>query len=168
MNNLRSMPTGGFVVILIIVVSLISKSSKQNKRKQAHDAVQARLKAKQPPRMPPQQTAQTPQPAAEPAPIEPSVAELTPQVVAFEDFDKDGSIEMPVHEPHEHEGKPMPCPAEEREKPRVRPSQQAPQQQAAAQPALQLNFSQDSLVQATIMAEILKRPEFRNGRRVIR
>lgn len=79
-----------------------------------------------------------------------------------------GSIELPPVEAHEHEGKPMPCPAEEREKPRPRPSQLAPKETEQKPQGLQLSFSQSSLVQAAVMSEILRRPQFRNGRRVIR
>ena len=79
-----------------------------------------------------------------------------------------GSIELPPVEAHEHEGKPMPCPAEEREKSRPRPSQLAPKETEQKPQGLQLSFSLNSLVQAAVMSEILRRPEFRNGRRVIR
>ena len=95
-------------------------------------------------------------------------------VLSYDEFERDGSITMPPMEPHEHEGKPMPCPAEERRKPRPRPSQMADAEQRKAErktkgtKGLQLDFGGNSMVQSVVMAEILKRPEYKNGRRVIR
>ena len=90
------------------------------------------------------------------------------QTQPYDGFDRDGSIDMPAREPHEHEGKPMPCPADEREAPRPRPSQLAPSPADTQPGAVQIAFSKNSMVQAVVMAEVLKRPEFKNGRRVIR
>jgi len=85
---------------------------------------------------------------------------------------KTGSITMPKPEPHVHEGKPMPCPAEEREF--VRPETIAPRRVAAAkttaksESGLDSLFTQQGVVNGVIMSEILNRPKFENGRRVIR
>ena len=95
----------------------------------------------------------------------------------LEDFDSDeadewdGSIEMAPETPHTHEGKEAPCPAEERAKPRPHPAtqhQETPDLACDTVPGLTLNFSDSqSLVQGVIMGEVLRRPEFKNGRRVI-
>lgn len=82
--------------------------------------------------------------------------------------ERDGSIRMPPREAHEHEGKPMPCPADEREAPRPRPAELAAQQEAVQPKQLQVAFTQNAVLEGVIMSEVLKRPEFRNGRRVYR
>ena len=82
--------------------------------------------------------------------------------------ERDGSIRMPPREEHEHEGKPMPCPADEREAPRPRPAELAAQPAAAQPKQLQVAFTQNAVLEGVIMSEVLKRPEFRNGRRVYR
>ena len=62
-------------------------------------------------------------------------------------------------------------PEEERAKPRPHPAlqhQEMPDLACDTVPGLTLNFSNSqSLVQGVIMGEVLRRPEFKNGRRVI-
>lgn len=72
----------------------------------------------------------------------------------------DGSIEMPPIGPHTHEGKEMPCPAEERELQHQVPPKTASNTRSisAASPKLELSFSRNSVLQAVIMSEILDRP----------
>ena len=82
--------------------------------------------------------------------------------------ERDGSIDMPPREAHEHEGKPMPCPADERETPRPRSADLETQPVAAQPHRLEIAFSQNAVLEGVIMSEILKRPEFRDGRRVYR
>lgn len=144
-----------YMVFLFGVVSLAVSAAKKKDSQQ-----------KKSPQNPPQRTAQSKKPAAPANTAFVSASE--PQVLSFEEFERDGSIDMPAPEPHEHEGKPLPCPAEERQKPRPRPAQMAPKAAPAPNAGVQLAFSKNSLVQAVVMAEILKRPRFENGRRVIR
>ena len=157
-----------FVLLLMIVSFALSASKNSQKKKNA---------AKTAPRVPQasRQAAvkRAPKNAGIPAAQkQPAKKNETPAPARKPDEDVwetgGGSIEMPPAEPHEHEGKPMPCPAEEREQPRPRPARQAPAPAAAKSAGLQLYFSQNSVVQAVVMAEILKRPEFKNGRRTIR
>ena len=75
---------------------------------------------------------------------------------------------MPPREAHEHEGKPMPCPADEREALRPRPAELANQPETVRPNQLQVVFSKNAVLEGVIMSEVLKRPEFRNGRRVYR
>ncbi len=82
--------------------------------------------------------------------------------------ERDGSINMPPREAHEHEGKPMPCPADEREAPRPRPAELANQPETVRPNQLQVVFSKNAVLEGVIMSEVLKRPEFHNGRRVYR
>lgn len=82
-----------------------------------------------------------------------------------------GSIEMMPEESHVHEGKdPESCPAAEREKGRADVKQAEPPIPALnAAPGLTLNFSDgQSILQGVVMSEVLRRPEFVNGHRVIR
>lgn len=156
------------VVILLIVLTIWSRAAKQQQKKKSEGAKQLMA-----------QSAARRQPDAKPAaarPVPPAKADKHPEPVtekpltfgAFEHAERDGSIEMPAIEAHKHEGKPLPCPAEEREQPRPRPAQLAPQRQAASRPGMQLSFSQSSVVQAVVMSEILTRPRFESGRRMIR
>lgn len=66
-------------------------------------------------------------------------------------------------QPHEHEGKKdVPCPAEEREKPRP-VENKVSVQPAPVIPGLNLKFDRNSVLQGVVMSEILNRP--RVGRR---
>lgn len=153
-----------FMALLVIAASIAVSMSNSKKKKTAGKQVTAKL-------------AQRSRPAVQKAPRNAGI----PQAAASKPAQRDswakeedrweqggGSIEMPPMEAHEHEGKPLPCPAEERERPRPRPSQMAPTEDRQPQGGLQLDFSKNQVVQAVVMAEILKRPEFKNGRRVIR
>lgn len=153
------------LVVLLIVISVASKS-----RKNSQAAVRARQRT----------AAARPAPASGPQPAaasSPRQAQPKVEQLKLEDFDADeadewdGSIEMAPETPHTHEGKEAPCPAEERAKPRPHPAtqhQETPDLACDTVPGLALNFSDSqSLVQGVIMGEVLRRPEFKNGRRVI-
>lgn len=74
-----------------------------------------------------------------------------------------GSITAPEHVPHEHEGKPLPChPADSDRIPLSSEPVVAPAPKASPL------FTGDDLVRSVVMSEILTRPRFENGRRVIR
>jgi len=152
------------LVILIIIIGVWSKFQKQKKkaaaaapRQSGRQRVNARKSVPQ---------AAPPQPMK--APLNAGIPLAVPESDDVPEEERDGSIDMPPMEPHEHEGKPMPCPAEERERPRPRPSQVAAQAAHATQAGLQLSFNQKNMVQAVVMAEVLQRPRFDRGRRVIR
>lgn len=153
------------LVVLLIVISVASKS-----RKNSQTAVRAHQRT----------AAARPEPASRPQPSaasSPRQAQPKVEQLKLEDFDSDeadewdGSIEMAPETPHTHEGKEAPCPAEERAKPRPHPATQHQETSDLAcdtVPGLTLNFSDSqSLVQGVIMGEVLRRPEFKNGRRVI-
>lgn len=153
------------LVVLLIVISVASKS-----RKNSQAAVRAHQRT----------AAARPAPASRPqsaAALSPRQAQPKVEQLKLEDFDADeadewdGSIEMAPETPHTHEGKEAPCPAEERAKPRPHPAtqhQETPDLACDTVPGLTLNFSDSqSLVQGVIMGEVLRRPEFKNGRRVI-
>lgn len=74
-----------------------------------------------------------------------------------------GSIQAPEHVPHEHEGKPLPCHPGDSDRIPLSP-------EPAAAPAAKASplFTGDDLVRSVVMSEILTRPRFENGRRVIR
>lgn len=156
-----------FFALLMIVIGIVSVVSKSKQQKNASKARQDLRKAQaarangRPAAVKPAQ--KTPAAAASPA----QKAEPMDSDDAWAEL-RDGSIEMPAIEPHEHEGKIQECPAVERQQPRPRPAKMAPAEKQEPAPGLQLEFAKGSLVQAVVMAEILKRPEFRNGRRVIR
>jgi len=176
-------------VIILIVWAIISRAAKKQQREKT-GASRVTRQAAAPNRAARQQTVQRApanagiphkQPEKKAAPAVKTVNEKAafaegdeamPFTESGEGFahreEKEGSIALPPREAHEHEGKPLPCPADEREAPRPRPAQQALTASVpAAQPALQLSFSQSSVLNAVIMSEVLKRPEFKNGRRVI-
>ena len=164
------------VTILIIVLAIWSRSAKNKKKSEgakqllSQNAARRQTGAKPAPAKPAAAKPESHSWTAEPTPARKAEPEIE-QPLSFESFEqaeRDGSIEMPAHEPHEHEGKPLPCPAEEREQPRPRPAQLAPKGQAAPRTALQLSFRQNNVLQAVVMSEILNRPRFENGRRVIR
>ena len=155
-------------ILLVVLLIVISVASKSRKNSQAAVRAHQRTAAARP------EPASRPQPAAASSPrqAQPKVEKLK-----LEDFDADeadewdGSIEMAPETPHTHEGKEAPCPAEERAKPRPHPAtqhQETPDLACDTVPGLTLNFSNSqSLVQGVIMGEVLRRPEFKNGRRVI-
>ncbi len=155
-------------ILLVVLLIVISVASKSRKNSQAAVRAHQRTAAARP------APASRPQPAAASSPrqAQPKVEQLK-----LEDFDADeadewdGSIEMAPETPHTHEGKEAPCPAEERAKPRPHPAtqhQETPDLACDTVPGLTLNFSDSqSLVQGVIMGEVLRRPEFKNGRRVI-
>lgn len=155
-------------ILLVVLLIVISVASKSRKNSQAAVRAHQRTAAARP------EPASRPQPAAASSPrqAQPKVEQLK-----LEDFDSDeadewdGSIEMAPETPHTHEGKEAPCPAEERAKPRPHPAtqhQETPDLACDTVPGLTLNFSDSqSLVQGVIMGEVLRRPEFKNGRRVI-
>lgn len=155
-------------ILLVVLLIVISVASKSRKNSQAAVRAHQRTAAARP------EPASRPQPAAASSPrqAQPKVEQLK-----LEDFDSDeadewdGSIEMASETPHTHEGKEAPCPAEERAKPRPHPAtqhQETPDLACDTVPGLTLNFSNSqSLVQGVIMGEVLRRPEFKNGRRVI-
>lgn len=147
------------LLLLIIIVSFALSAS--NRRRQA--AAQ-----RTPARRVPAQAAVNKAPKNAGIPKAAPAPEQAPQAPVLEAMDRDGSIDMPPMEPHEHEGKPLPCPAEERELPRPRPAAQANVQMPVRPAGLQLNFSRNSVVQGVVMAEVLSRPKFDHGRRVIR
>ena len=149
-----------FLPLLIIIISFMLSASKNKNKKAVRKSVKTRTAAS--PAAGPKERPETSTLADEPIPM----TEL--DVLPFETFDREGSIEMPPVEPQVHEGKPMPCPAEEREKPRPRPSQMAPEDKTVKRRELRLSFAGNSVMQSVVMAEILKRPEFKNGRRIIR
>lgn len=156
------------IVALLIIIISFSLSASKNKKKRdaaaqrsaavrkARPAAPARAPVKQGAPLPPKQESKK-------AESDQEGWEAFPQAER-----KDGSIDMPPIEPHEHEGKPMPCPAEERELPRPRPAQQAQPVSAASGAGWSLDFSRSGVVQGVVMAEVLSRPKFENGRRVIR
>lgn len=155
-------------ILLVVLLIVISVASKSRKNSQAAVRAHQRTAAARP------APASGPQPAAASSPrqAQPKVEQLK-----LEDFDADeadewdGSIEMAPETPHTHEGKEAPCPAEERAKPRPHPAtqhQETPDLACDTVPGLTLNFSDSQrLVQGVIMGEVLRRPEFKNGRRVI-
>ncbi len=155
-------------ILLVVLLIVISVASKSRKNSQAAVRAHQRTAAARP------EPASRPQPAAASSPrqAQPKVEQLK-----LEDFDSDeadewdGSIEMAPETPHTHEGKEALCPAEERAKPRPHPAtqhQETPDLACDTVPGLTLNFSDSqSLVQGVIMGEVLRRPEFKNGRRVI-
>lgn len=147
------------LLLLIIIVSFALSAS--NRRRQA--AAQ-----RTPARRVPVQAAVNKAPKNAGIPKADPESAQVPDEPAFETVDRDGSIDMPPMEPHEHEGKPLPCPAEERELSRPRPAAQANVQMPVRPAGLQLNFSRNSVVQGVVMAEVLSRPKFDHGRRVIR
>ena len=155
-------------ILLVVLLIVISVASKSRKNSQAAVRAHQRTAAARPaPASRPQSAA-----ASSPRQAQPKVEQLK-----LEDFDSDeadewdGSIEMAPETPHTHEGKEAPCPAEERAKPRPHPAtqhQETPDLACDTVPGLTLNFSDSqSLVQGVIMGEVLRRPEFKNGRRVI-
>ncbi|MBQ9195805.1 MAG: hypothetical protein IJ157_01080 [Clostridia bacterium] len=154
--------------LLLIIISFAISASKKKQKRIAGKGVPSAARTVRKKAHKPYAESKTPLTPAQPAPKETAESDIFGDVLPFEDFERDGSIEMPAIEPHEHEGKPMPCPAEEREMPRQRPSQQAAMPVMVRKQGLQLNFAPDSVTQAVVMAEILKRPAFKNGRRVIR
>ncbi|MBQ7519382.1 MAG: hypothetical protein IJU12_03615 [Clostridia bacterium] len=150
----------GLLPLLIIIISFALSASNRRKRQAASQRAPAKaIPAKA---------------AVNKAPKNAGIPKTMPEPLKAreeepdEDSDRDGSIDMPPMEPHEHEGKPMPCPAEERELPRPRPAAQTAVTAPARPAALQLNFRRNSVVQGVVMAEVLTRPKFQNGRRVIR
>ena len=151
------------LVVLLIVISVASKS-----RKNSQAAVRAHQRTARP------APASKPQPAAVASPkqMQPKAEQLKMEDFDSDDADSwDGSIEMAPETPHTHEGKDASCPEEERAKPRPHPAlhhQEMPDLACDTAPGLTLNFSNSqSLVQGVIMGEVLRRPEFKNGRRVI-
>lgn len=153
------------LVVLLIVISVASKS-----RKNSQAAVRAHQRT----------AAARPAPASKPQPAavaSPKQAQPKVEQLKMEDFDSgeadgwEGSIQMPSEPPHTHEGKDPSCPAQERAKPRPHPASQhreMPDLACDTVPGLTLDFSNSqSLVQGVIMGEVLRRPEFKNGRRVI-
>ena len=155
------------ILLLIVLISFAISASSSKKKKAARTGVKAAhptTKAAHPAVQRTPRNAGIPKVSSETADKQQAFGDVLP----YEEFEHDGSIEMPAMEAHEHEGKPMACPAEERAKPRPRPSKLAPQKPQPKRAGLQLSFNANSVVQAAVMAEVLKRPEFRNGRRVIR
>ena len=151
------------LMIVIGIVSVVSKSKQQKNASKVRQDLRKAQAARANGRPAAAKTAQKTPAAASPAKrAEPQVSDD-----AWAEI-RDGSIEMPAIEPHEHEGKIQECPAVERQQPRPRPAKMAPAEKKEPAPGLQLEFAKGGLVQAVVMAEILKRPEFRNGRRVIR
>lgn len=155
-------------ILLVVLLIVISVASKSRKNSQAAVRAHQRTAAARPaPASRPQSAA-----ASSPRQAQPKVEQLK-----LEDFDSDeadewdGSIEMAPETPHTHEGKEAPCPAEERAKPRPHPAlqhQETPDLACDTVPGLTLDCSNSqSLVQGVIMGEVLRRPEFKNGRRVI-
>lgn len=150
----------GLLPLLIIIISFALSASNRRKRQAASQRAPAKtVSAKA---------------AVNKAPKKAGIPKTMPEPLKAqkeepdEDSERDGSIDMPPMEPHEHEGKPMPCPAEERELPRPRPAAQTAVTAPVRPAALQLNFNRNSVVQGVVMAEVLTRPKFQNGRRVIR
>lgn len=151
----------GLLPLLMIIIGLALSASNRRKRQAAAQRVPAK--------------AAPAKAAAHKAPGNAGIPKAAPKPVAApekpkdaEIVSRDGSIVMPPMEAHEHEGKPLPCPAEERERPRPWHAAQAAAQTSARPAALRLNFSRSSVVQAVVMAEVLSRPKYENGRRVIR
>lgn len=144
-------------LLIFLIVFALNASNKKKSRQEAKQRYAAKMAKAQKPAAP-KAVREKPPVAAVPQ----------EQLTDFGQRDRDGSIDMPPMEPHEHEGKPMPCPAEERELPRPRPAAQAAVQPPARPAALQLNFSRNSVVQGVVMAEVLRRPQYEHGRRVIR
>lgn len=158
-------------ILLLILFAVLNMVAKQKKAKrpakkpvQWQSAPAAKITAVPPAKIVPLKAAppaavQHAQKKAEqaPAPVEQT---QTPE--------RDGSIIMPPIEPHEHEGKPLPCPAQEREKPRPRPCELAREEENARKSKPAPLFTPNAMVQAVVMSEILNRPRFENGRRVIR
>ena len=147
------------LLLLIIIVSFALSASNRRRQAAAQRTPARRVSARTAVNKAPK-NAGIPKAAPEPA--------QAPPAPVLETMDRDGSIDMPPMEPHEHEGKPLPCPAEERELPRPRPAAQANVQMPVRPAGLQLNFSRNSVVQGVVMAEVLSRPKFDHGRRVIR
>lgn len=172
----------GELIFLVVMVALAGFGKKKKAEKQARRTPPAfsptpALIESAPPKAPEQKAAPAiAKPAAAPVKLRPAAPaaarvmvkeekKIEPRVdTSYEDRLAYGSIKMPKDEPHDHEGKPLPCPAEEREMPRAYAGKNAP----VANGKLQLSFTKDSLVQAAVMSEVLNRPRFVNGRRVIR
>lgn len=155
-------------ILLVVLLIVISVASKSRKNSQAAVRAHQRTAAARP------APASKPQPAAVASPkqMQPKAEQLKMEDFDSDDADSwDGSIEMAPETPHTHEGKDASCPEEERAKPRPHPAlhhQEMPDLACDTVPGLTLNFSnRQSLVQGVIMGEVLRRPEFKNGRRVI-
>ncbi len=107
-----------------------------------------------------------------------TISEDSAAQVKLDTFDHDekeeswrGSIEMTPEEPHLHEGKdPTSCPATEREQDCTDIRQHESSNPAPNKvPGLVLNFSdRQSILHGVVMSEVLRRPEFINGHRIIR
>lgn len=152
--------------IAIIVISIIAKNKNARKKAMSKALVNMmREKAKE------TQQLNTPQPAEKAAAAvvnTPSVAEGVLHAAPAEE-----GIKKPVEAvpDHEHEGKDPSCPA--LNPAQHRPALRAETEQKAAPapvqiPALNIAFDRQSVVQGVIMSEVLTRPTFKNGRRVIR
>lgn len=134
------------VVVIIAVATALSKSAKKvksNKAVQYRKAYEAMQKAINTQTLDAQLRMEETLDAAPTPPAPEPAADQKP---------------APAVEMHQHEGKPdIPCPAIEREKPRVKP--ETPQTPAAPViPGLNLTFDRNSVVQGVVMSEILNRP----------
>ena len=148
--------------ILIIAINAVSHKASNDKKKRqvaarAHQCAVVRPE---------------PKPVLQTEPVQSKTVRAEAENFDSDEADEwDGSIEEAPQTPHTHEGKDASCPAEERAKPRPHPAmqhQEMPDLACDTVPGLTLNFSNSqSLVQGVIMSEVLRRPEFKNGRRVI-
>jgi hypothetical protein len=155
------------VLLIILFVAIAIASNAKKKKSKSKSGVQPHASAR-PASRPIEKSKIVPETASEDNAVQ----------VKFDTFDHGekeeswrGSIEMMPEEPHVHEGKdPESCPAAEREKDRADAKHVEPTIPASnAAPGLTLNFSDgQSILQGVVMSEVLRRPEFVNGHRVIR
>lgn len=150
----------------IILISIIAKNKNARKKAMSKALVaMMREKAKE------TQQLNTLQPAEKVAAAvvnTPSVAEGVLRAAPAEESIKEPAEVAPDHE---HEGKDPSCPAlnPEQHRPALRTETEQKAAPAPVQiPALNIAFDRQSVVQGVIMSEVLTRPTFKNGRRVIR
>ena len=138
------------VVILIAVAAALSKSAKKAKNKRAVQAFEAMRGSPAKPAMTNDaQLRQAEMKLEQPKPVAPAAAK---NVVNPE------PAEMAREEVHHHEGKPdIPCPAVEREMPRIKVEEKT-EMPAPAIPGLNLEFNRNTVLQGFVMSEILNRP----------
>lgn len=146
------------VIILLVVLGMLSKK-KQRKA--------AAVK-----RTPPRAAAPAPKPSpSAPLPVQQEQHDLLQAEQTKDSEQWQGSIPYTPEPAHVHEGKAeAPCPAQQRIQPRVAMQPDTPRAMPGnATPAISLDFANSSSVlQGVVMSEVLRRPEFVNGRRVIR
>ncbi len=157
------------LVLLIFVIAVVSKNKKA-KRAGAAAASKERMQrsnaASEKPAAPVKAA-----PPVKPQPVRHASKEEQPAKAKTDQRPSQGSIVIPPAEPHTHEGPDPSCPAEQYEvnRPAVRADRERRQTPAQVKvPGLSLSLDSHSLVQSVIMSEVLTRPAFRNGRRIIR